>query len=189
MHKFLIISSLLLILPLFGESKATFAGGCFWCMEPLFDELPGVKETTVGYSGGMEKNPTYEQVSSGQTGHAEVIQVIYDPEMITYQQLLDIFWRNIDPTAKDRQFCDTGRQYRSAIYTHDDNQYQLALKSKEELTEKFNTIYTEIEPAGPFYPAETYHQDYYIKNPFRYKVYRYLCGRDERLKTLWENTP
>ena len=188
MRKFFIISSLLLFLPLMAESKATFAGGCFWCMEPIFDDLPGVKATIVGYSGGKEEDPTYEQVASGQTGHAEVIQITYDPELVTYQQLLDIFWRNIDPTVKDKQFCDTGRQYRSAIFTHDDNQHQLALQSKAALADKFSTIYTEIEPVGAFYPAEDYHQDYYIKNPFRYKVYRYLCRRDERLKTLW-STP
>lgn len=185
MHITLIICSLILYLPLMGESKATFAGGCFWCMEPIFDELPGVTETTVGYSGGLEENPTYEQVSSGQTGHAEVIQILYDPEVVSYQELLEIFWRNIDPTVKDKQFCDTGRQYRSAIFTHNEKQHQLALQSKEALLEKFSTIYTEIEPAGTFYPAEDYHQDYYIKNPYRYKVYRYLCGRDKRLKTLW----
>ena len=153
-------------------------------MEPLFDHLPGVKQTVVGYSGGSEVNPSYDQVSSRKTGHAEVIQITYDPGTISYKKLLEVFWKNIDPTVKDKQFCDTGSQYRSAIFTHNDNQYKEALQSKGSLLEKFNKIYTEITPAKKFYPAEEYHQDYYIKNPFRYKVYRYLFGRDKRLKTL-----
>jgi peptide-methionine (S)-S-oxide reductase len=167
---------------------ATFAGGCFWCMEPPFDKLKGVVSTTAGYSGGRTKNPTYEEVSSGSTGHAESIRVVYDPAKISYSRLLEVFWHNIDPTAKDRQFCDTGTQYRSAIFYHDENQRKLALESKRNLekTKPFKgPIVTEITAAGEFYPAEEYHQDYYRKNPIRYKYYRFTCGRDKRLGELW----
>lgn len=168
-------------------AKATFAGGCFWCMEHPYDEIDGVKSTISGYAGGHKKNPTYEEVSSGSTGHAEVVQVTYDPEKVTYEELLLIFWHNIDPTVKNRQFCDIGSQYRSAIYYHDDEQKQLAEESKNELirSNKFKNIHTEIEAASIFYPAEEYHQDYYIKNPVRYRIYRYGCGRDKRLEQLW----
>lgn len=168
-------------------ATATFAGGCFWCMEPPFDKLDGVISTTSGYTGGHVKNPTYEQVSAGGTGHAEALQVVYDPAKITYAQLLGVFWRNIDPTVKDRQFCDVGNQYRTAIFYHDDEQKRLALESKQRLEKggKLGAIQTEIVPAGPFYPAEDYHQDYYKKNPIRYKYYRWSCGRDLRLEELW----
>jgi peptide-methionine (S)-S-oxide reductase len=168
-------------------ATATFAGGCFWCMEPPFDKLPGVISTTSGYTGGTVKNPTYEEVSAGGTGHAESVQVVYDPSKITYAQLLDVFWHNIDPTVKDRQFCDVGNQYRTAIFYHDEEQKRLALESKQRLEKsgKLGAIYTEIVPAGPFYPAEDYHQDYYQKNPIRYKYYRWSCGRDQRLEELW----
>lgn len=172
-----------------GTKTATFAGGCFWCMEPPFDELEGVVSTTVGYTGGNRKNPTYEQVSSGGTGHTEAIQIIYNPNKVTYPQLLDVFWRNIDPTAPDRQFCDKGSQYRAAIFFHDEAEKQLAEESKQvlERSGQFNVpVVTEIVPTSPFYPAESYHQDYYRKNPIRYKIYRYGCGRDQRLKELWE---
>jgi peptide-methionine (S)-S-oxide reductase len=168
--------------------KATFAGGCFWCMEHPFDQIPGVISVTSGYTGGEKKNPTYKEVSAGETGHAESIQVIYDPARVDYGKLLEVFWHNIDPTAKDRQFCDSGRQYRSAIFYHNDEQRRLALHSKE-LLEKNKTfkepIVTEIVEATEFYPAEDYHQHYYKKNPIRYKYYRTTCGRDQRLKELW----
>ena len=168
--------------------RATFAGGCFWCMEPPFDALPGVTSVTSGYTGGHKKDPTYEEVSAGGTGHAESIQVVYDPEKISYAKLLEVFWRNIDPTTKDRQFCDLGNQYRSAIFYHDPTQKQLAEESKRALEkeERFQgKIVTEIVPASEFYPAEEYHQKYYFKNPIRYKFYRYNCGRDQRLRELW----
>lgn len=170
-------------------AKATFAGGCFWCMEPPFDALPGVVSTTSGYTGGSQPNPTYEEVSAGTTGHAEAVQVLYDPAKISYQELLKVFWRNIDPTVKDRQFCDTGHQYRSAIFYHNEEQRSLAEASKAELEKNKpfpEPVETEIAAAGEFYPAEEYHQDYYRKNPLRYKFYRYNCGRDRRLQELWE---
>jgi peptide-methionine (S)-S-oxide reductase len=168
--------------------KATFAGGCFWCMEPPFDHLEGVISTTAGYTGGNKKNPTYEEVSSGTTGHAESVQILYDPSRISYARLLDVFWHNIDPTVKNRQFCDEGNQYRSAIFYHSEEQRRLAEESKKalEAAGRFKgPIYTEIRPASEFYPAEEYHQKYYQKNPLRYKFYRFNCGRDARLKELW----
>ncbi len=171
-----------------NREKATFAGGCFWCMESPFDKLPGVVSVTVGYTGGTVKDPTYEQVSAGGTGHAEAVQIVYDPSEVGYEKLLDIFWHNTDPTVKDRQFCDIGSQYRPGIFYHNEEQRQLAGKSKEAL-EKAKTfkepIVTEITAAGEFYPAEEYHQHYYKKNPIRYKFYRAGCGRDRRLKELW----
>lgn len=168
-------------------ARATFAGGCFWCMEPPFDKLDGVISTTSGYTGGHKENPTYEAVSSGTTGHAEAIQILYDPEKITYDQLLEVFWKNVDPTDGGGQFCDRGSQYRAAIFYHDDEQKRLAEQSKKALidSEDFKEIATEITAASTFYPAEEYHQDYYRKNPVRYKFYRYGCGRDKRLKELW----
>ncbi|MCB1111341.1 MAG: peptide-methionine (S)-S-oxide reductase MsrA [Chlamydiales bacterium] len=168
--------------------KATFAGGCFWCMEPPFDKVDGVVETISGYTGGAQENPTYEEVSSGGTGHAESVEVIYDPNKVSYKELLAIYWRNIDPTVKDAQFCDVGSQYRTAIFYHDEKQRQEAEASKAELEAegRFPAVYTQIVPAGPFYPAEEYHQNYYQKNPYRYKFYRLLCGRDARLKELWK---
>jgi peptide-methionine (S)-S-oxide reductase len=167
--------------------KATFAGGCFWCKEPPFDKLDGVISTTSGYTGGHKENPTYEQVSSDTTGHAEAIQIIYDPDKITYGQLLEVFWRNVDPTDGGGQFCDRGSQYRTAIFYHDDEQKHLAERSRQAVIEStgFKAIVTEITGASAFYPAEEYHQDYYKKNPVRYKFYRYSCGRDKRLKELW----
>ena len=170
--------------------KATFAGGCFWCMEPPFDKLDGVISTTSGYTGGHKENPTYEQVSSGATGHAEAIQIIYDPDKITYGQLLEVFWRNTDPTDGGGQFCDRGSQYRTAIFYHDDEQKRVAERSRQAVIEStgFKAIVTEITGASAFYPAEEYHQDYYKKNPVRYKFYRYSCGRDKRLKELWGET-
>jgi len=168
------------------EAVAIFAGGCFWCMEPPFDKLPGVLSTTSGYTGGRVANPSYEEVSSGRTGHTEAVEIRYDPTRIGYEELLAVFWRNIDPLAKDRQFCDRGSQYRSGIYAVNDRQLQLARASAEQIREQLGQrIFTEIERAGPFYPAEQYHQDYYEKNPLRYKFYRYNCGRDQRLEELW----
>ncbi len=169
-------------------AKATFAGGCFWCMEGPFDELPGVVSTTSGYTGGQRKNPTYHEVSAGGTGHAESVQVVYDPAKVSYQKLLDVFWHNIDPLARNYQFCDHGEQYRSAVFVHDARQRQLAEASKRELEKQprfRGKIATEIVPAATFYPAEDYHQDYYRKNPIRYNFYRTGCGRDRRLRELW----
>jgi peptide-methionine (S)-S-oxide reductase len=169
-------------------AKATFAGGCFWCMEPPYDKLDGVVSTTSGYIGGNTKNPTYEAVSAGGTGHAEAVEIVYDPAKVSYAKLLDVFWRNIDPTVRNRQFCDVGDQYRSAIFYHDAEQKRLAEASKAALAKSKpfpQPIVTEIVPAGVFTAAEAYHQDYYVKNPLRYKFYRYSCGRDQRLEELW----
>ncbi len=178
--------------PAAQQERATFAGGCFWCMEPPFDALPGVLSTTSGYMGGAKKNPTYEEVSSGSTGHAEVVQVAYDPKKVSYERLLEVFWKNIDPTVRDRQFCDIGTQYRSAIFYHSPEQKRLAEASKAAVmkTRPFKAdIITPVVAAGDFWPAEGYHQDYYIKNPVRYKFYRTGCGRDARLKELWGSAP
>jgi len=167
---------------------ATFAGGCFWCMEAPFDKLEGVISTTSGYTGGHKKNPTYKEVSHGGTGHAEAVQIVYDPEKVSYTKLLDVFWHNVDPTNAHGQFCDNGDQYRSEIFYHNEEQRRLAVASEQEL-EKHKPfaapIVTRIEPASTFYPAEDYHQNYYQKNPIRYKYYRYSCGRDQRLEKLW----
>ncbi|MGZ5644662.1 MAG: peptide-methionine (S)-S-oxide reductase MsrA, partial [Usitatibacter sp.] len=171
-----------------GQAVATFAGGCFWCMESDFDKVPGVLATISGYTGGRKVNPTYEEVSSGTTGHAESVEVYYDPKKVTYEKLLDVYWVNIDPTVKDRQFCDTGSQYRTAIFYHDEAQRKAAEASRAALEKSKpfkEPIVTSIEMAGAFYPAEDYHQDYYIKNPVRYKFYRNGCGRDARLHSLW----
>ena len=169
-------------------ARAIFAGGCFWCMEPPFDELPGVLTTTSGYVGGRERSPTYEQVAAGETGHAEAVLVEYDPTRIDYATLLDVFWRNVDPLTRDRQFCDGGRQYRTGIFVLDDAQHAAAKASLTALESsgRFDTpIVTEITRAGRFWPAEHYHQDYYLKNPIRYRYYRTGCGRDARLRELW----
>ncbi len=169
-------------------AKATFAGGCFWCMQPPFEKLQGVISVTAGYTGGWKENPTYEGVSSGRTGHAESVEIVYDPAKITYQKLLDVFWRNIDPTTKDRQFVDIGTQYRTAIFYHDEEQKKEAEESKARLERsgRFGKpIVTEIVPAGRFYPAEEYHQDYYKKSAVRYKFYRFNSGRDQYLKRIW----
>ena len=174
--------------PSTGTSTAIFAGGCFWCMEPPYDEIDGVISTISGYSGGHKKNPTYKQVSTGRTGHTEVVQITFDPNRVSYKKLLDIFWRNIDPTTDKGQFCDRGSQYRPAIFYMDEEQQETALASLQEI-EQVKTfaapIKVEISKAGEFYPAEEYHQDYYRKNPIRYKYYRYGCGRDKRLEQLW----
>jgi len=168
-------------------AKAIFAGGCFWCVEADFDKVAGVISTTSGYIGGTVKNPTYQQVSGGTTGHAEAVEVVYDPAKVTYAKLLDTFWRNIDPLAKDKQFCDSGNEYRSAIFYLDDEQKKLAEETKKTVEAKFapKQVYTQIVKATEFYKAEDYHQDFYKKNESRYKFYRWNCGRDQRLEQLW----
>jgi peptide-methionine (S)-S-oxide reductase len=170
-------------------AKATFAGGCFWCVEADFDKVPGVISTTSGYIGGSVANPTYEQVSAKTTGHAEAVEIVFDPAKISYEQLLEKFWRTIDPTTKDRQFCDAGSPYRTAIFTHGPQQAAAAQASKAALDKSKpfkEPVVTTIEAAGTFYPAEGYHQDYYKKNPVRYSYYRTSCGRDARLRELWK---
>ena len=197
MLKIIILFSFLLLLimqtRIYADTKtekATFAGGCFWCMEPPFEKLDGVTEVISGYTGGKKVNPTYEEISYGGTGHLESVQIIYDPSKITYSELLDVFWKQIDPTDPNGQFVDRGLQYRSAIFYHNDEQKSLAEKSKEELDKsgRYNKpIVTEIIEASTFYKAEDYHQDYYKKNPIRYKFYRYNSGRDQYLKKIWGN--
>ncbi|MGA8276664.1 MAG: peptide-methionine (S)-S-oxide reductase MsrA [Rhodanobacteraceae bacterium] len=179
--------------PKAGLERATFAGGCFWCMEPPFIDLPGVVSVTAGYAGGSMVDPTYEDVSAGGTGHAESVEIVFDPRIVDYAQLLHIYWHNIDPTEKDRQFCDSGNQYRTAIFYHSPAQKQKAEDSKAAI-EKLpqfagKTLYTEIVPAGPFYAAEDYHQHYFRKNPVSYKFYRWNCGRDQRLEQIWGEAP
>ncbi len=165
---------------------ATFAGGCFWCVEADFDKVGGVISTTSGYTGGRTPSPTYEEVSRGGTGHAESVEIGYDPAKVSYEKLLDVFWHDIDPLAKNSQFCDHGDQYRTAIFYHDEEQRRLAEASKTAVQARFKQpIATQITAAGPFYRAEDYHQDYYLKNPIRYKFYRFNCGRDARLEELW----
>ncbi len=171
--------------------KATFAGGCFGCMEPPFDKLDGVLSTTSGYTAGQLDNPSYEQVSSGDTGHTEAVEVVYDPAKVSYQELLDVFWVNVDPTDRAGQFCDRGSQYRPGIYYHDEEQKKLAESSKNELGVSGRLpkpVVVEVEAATTFYRAEEYHQDYYKRHAFRYKLYRRGCGRDRVLKRLWGNT-
>jgi peptide-methionine (S)-S-oxide reductase len=170
------------------RETALFAGGCFWCEETAFEGVPGVFTVISGYTGGQTKNPTYEQVSAGSTGHAESVEVTYDPSRISYEQLLDIFWRNVDPLQANGQFCDHGNQYRSAVFYRDDAQRKAAEESKRKLEEQprfKGKIVTQIVAASSFYPAEEYHQDFYKKNPVRYHSYREGCGRDARLKELW----
>ncbi len=169
-------------------ATATFAGGCFWCVESDFDKVDGVISTISGYIGGKTANPTYDSVSAGNSGHAEAVQIVYDPSKVSYAKLVEFFWRTIDPTTKDRQFCDAGSPYRSAIFTHDDQQRAAAEASKKALSANKpfrEPIVTEIVNATTFTPAEEYHQDYYKKNPVRYKFYRLNCGREARLKQLW----
>ncbi|UCD36114.1 MAG: peptide-methionine (R)-S-oxide reductase MsrB [Nitrospiraceae bacterium] len=170
--------------------KATLAGGCFWCMEPPYEKLDGISEVISGYTGGREENPTYKAVSSGTTGHVEAVEVRYDPEKISFQMILDIFWRQIDPTDDGGQFVDRGSQYRTAIFYHNEEQKRLAEASLEELRRSGRydkLIVTQILPASTFYRAEDYHQDYYKKNPLRYKFYRYWSGRDQYLEKVWES--
>jgi peptide-methionine (S)-S-oxide reductase len=174
------------------RGEAIFAGGCFWCVETAFEGLPGVSAVISGYTGGSKPNPKYDEVSAGTTGHAEAVRVVFDPTKITYAKLLDIFWRNIDPLQKDAQFCDHGTQYRSGIFYLDEEQRKAAEASKQEIvkSKRFSSaIVTEITKAGVFYPAEEYHQDFYKKDPGRYKSYRLGCGRDRRLQELWGAAP
>ncbi|MEK7883862.1 peptide-methionine (S)-S-oxide reductase MsrA [Methyloversatilis sp. NSM2] len=171
-----------------ATARATFAGGCFWCVEADFDKVDGVLKTTSGYTGGKTANPSYEEVSSHTTGHAEAVQIEYDPAKVSYDRLLDVFWHSIDPTVKNRQFCDIGTPYRTAIFAHDAAQLDAARRSLAALekSKPFKApIVTEIHMADTFYPAEDYHQDYYRKNPARYNYYRWSCGRDARLRELW----
>jgi peptide-methionine (S)-S-oxide reductase len=190
------IASLLLCVSLLGVmppmaygqtlAKATFAGGCFWCMEKPFDTLPGVVSTTSGYTGGQTVNPSYRQVSSGKTGHAESVQVVYDPAQVGYEKLLDVFWHNVDPLDAGGQFCDRGTQYRSGIFVSDEPQRKLAEQSKQGLEKSgIQPIATQIVSAGEFYPAEDYHQNYYETNALKYRFYRFSCGRDQRLAEVW----
>jgi peptide-methionine (S)-S-oxide reductase len=197
MKKLALLASLIALLalaPAQAQTRAVaiFAGGCFWCMEPPFDKLDGVLATTSGYIGGTKADPTYEQVTSGRTGHYEALQVEYDPARVSYQQLLDVFWRNIDPLDASGQFCDKGPQYRSGIFALDDSQRAAAEASKAALEKSGKLpgrIVTEILPAAKFYPAEAYHQDYYRKNSASYTYYRWSCGRDRRLEKLWGPAP
>ena len=171
-----------------STAKAYFAGGCFWCMEEAFEKVSGVIDTVSGYMGGTVKNPTYEQVSAGQTGHAESVEVRYDPSKVTYTQLLEAFWRNVDPVTPDAQFCDHGNQYRAVIFYQGDEEKRLAEESKQaiEQSKRFSTpIVTQVVAASEFFPAEEYHQDFYKKNPVRYKFYKFTCGRAQRLESLW----
>jgi len=192
------LAALLMLSPLAGAqtspatatatAKAIFAGGCFWCVESDFDKIAGVISTTSGYTGGSTANPTYAQVSAHITGHAEAVEVVFDPARVSYAQLVERYWRTIDPTTRDRQFCDSGTPYRTAIFALDAAQLKTAQASKEALEKSKpfkEPIVSEIVLAGPFYPAEDYHQDYYKKNPIRYQYYRAGCGRDARLKQLW----
>lgn len=174
--------------------KATFAGGCFWCMQPLFDKLEGVVSTEAGYTGGVTENPAYEEVCSGSTGHAEAVEIIFDPLRISYEKLLDVFWHNIDPTTLNAQFVDRGSQYRTAIFYHTEGQKRMAETSKAKLENTFNTksgklkkpIVTEITPASTFYRAEDHHQKYYLIHTYRYNTYKYGSGREQQLKKIWE---
>ena len=169
-----------------NTTAAVFAGGCFWCMEPPYDELPGVVSTTSGYTGGQKLNPTYREVSAGTTGHIEAVQIVYDPKQISYEKLLEVFWRNVDPLDRGGQFCDRGGTYTTAIFYQNEAQQKLAQQSKAEIERKLGkAVVTAIREVAPFYPAEDYHQDYYHKNPLRYKFYRLSCGRDQRLEQLW----
>lgn len=170
------------------KAKAYFAGGCFWCMEEAFEKVDGVLAVASGYMGGTVANPTYEQVSAGRTGHAEAVEVTYDPEKVSYQKLLDAFWRNVDPVTPNAQFCDHGSQYRSAVFYTTEEEKRLSEESKNAIEQSKRLpapIVTELVPASTFYQAEDYHQDYYKKNPLRYKYYKFSCGRAQRLEALW----
>ena len=178
--------------PAQATAQATFAGGCFWCTESDFDKVPGVISTTSGYIGGKVANPTYKQVSAETTGHAEAVQIVFDPAKVSYEQLLAKYWTSIDPTTRDRQFCDAGTPYRTAIFTHDAKQLEAARKSLADLEKSKpfkDPIVTQIVPASAFYPAEDYHQNYHTKSPLRYNYYRLSCGRDARLQQLWGKLP
>ncbi len=186
------LATVVLIAASFGGPQAqelktaTFAGGCFWCVESDFDQVPGVVSTLSGYTGGIVPNPTYEQVTAGNTGHYEAVQITYDPSQVSYAELLTVFWHSVDPTDAGGQFCDRGESYKTAIFVSDDERRRLAEMSKQAAEESLGTaIVTPIEAASPFFPAEAYHQDFYKKSPLRYRYYRYSCGRDRRVKQLW----
>ena len=186
--RWLVLALTLVAASVQAQQKAIFAAGCFWCTEEAFEKVPGVVSAVSGYTGGTVKNPSYEQVSSGRTGHAEAVEVTFDAAKVTYEQLLDVFWVNHDPTVSNRQFCDSGSQYRPAIFYLNDEQKRLAEASKakwEKMRPFKQPILTEITKAGPFYPAEDYHQDYYKKNPLQYRFYVTGCGRYQRLDSLW----
>ncbi len=171
-----------------GKAMATFAGGCFWCVEEAFDKVEGVERTISGYTGGHVADPSYYEVSGSDTGHAEAVRIVYDPSKVTYRELLDVFWHNIDPTQENRQFCDRGPEYRSAIFYHSDEQRRLAERTRDEIADSGvlpGPIVTEIEQAGPFYKAEEKHQNYYKKNPDSYRFYKTACGREARLRQIW----
>lgn len=188
MRKIVLVLCCLANLLLWGESEmAIFAGGCFWCVQSDFDKVKGVISTTAGYTGGTKVDPTYEEVSAGGTGHVEAVQVTYDSTKVTYEQLLDFYFHNIDPTRNDGQFCDTGTQYRPVIFYLNNSQKEAAEAYRSRLLRegKIRPILVDILPAKTFYPAEEYHQKYSEKNPVRYTYYRYTCGRDKRLKQLW----
>ena len=178
--------------PAAGLAVATFAGGCFWCMEPTIDKLEGIISTTSGYTGGQKAGATYQEVTAGGTGHYEAVRVVYDPQKVSYDKLLDVFWRNVDPLDPGGQFCDRGASYRTAVFAHDAEQKQLAEASKQALTDskRFSKpVVTPILEAGLFWVAEDYHQDYYVKNPSKYQFYRWNCGRDARLEAVWGKPP
>ena len=183
---FVISLTLISTLAYAQQQTAIFAVGCFWCGQSDFDKVPGVIQTIAGFDGGRAPNPSYKQVSSGTTNYVESVKVIYDSKKVSYQQLLDYFWHHIDPTVKDAQFCDHGRQYQSVIFYLNPAQQQQALASSRAVKKQFPVVYTEINPSTRFYPAEEYHQDYYKKNPWRYEFYRWNCGRDTRLKEVWD---
>lgn len=174
-----------------ATATAIFAAGCFWCVEKDFEALPGVISAESGYTAGRTPNPTYQSVSAGLTDHTEAVRIVYDPAQVSYTKLLDHFWRNVDPTARNRQFCDIGSHYRSGIYWQNEAERQAAEASRDRLLSsgRFRQIHTEIVAANTFWPAEEYHQDYYKKNPLRYKIYRNGCGRDARLAELWAEPP
>jgi peptide-methionine (S)-S-oxide reductase len=173
-----------------GSAKATFAGGCFWCMEAEFEKVPGVTSVTSGFTGGSVRNPTYAQVSSGRTGHAEAVEVVFDPSRVTYEKLVEVFWENIDPLAENGQFCDRGEQYRTAIFVHDDAQKRIAEESKRRVEEKLKAkVATQVVAASPFYPAEESQQDYSKRNALAYRRYVKDCGREGLLEQIWGTTP
>jgi methionine-S-sulfoxide reductase len=174
--------------PVIAAEQATLAGGCFWCLEEALEKIPGIVSAISGYTGGSLKNPTYEQVSSGRTGHTEAVRITFDPSRVTYAHILEVFWRNIDPVDASGQFCDRGSQYRAGIFVHDETQRRTAEASRQAMAAsgRFkHPIATEIVAAGPFYVAEDYHQDYYKKNPFQYRFYKFSCGRERRLEQIW----
>ena len=185
-YMLVIISFLSANAVLSDEARAVFAGGCFWCMEPPYDGLKGVLKTTSGFTGGFTANPTYEQVTFGDTGHYEVVEILYDDTIISYEELLAVFWQNIDPLDAGGQFCDRGSSYRTAIFVEGEKEKALAQSSKQTIQNQLDSyVMTLILPLSKFYEAESYHQDYYVKNPIRYKYYRFRCGRDDRLEELW----